>query len=75
MPTIHIELFEGRTPEQKRDLAKAITEVTVQTLGGSAESVDIIFVDFYFVYVDRLIVLDVAVPQVHPFRTSMNLCI
>lgn len=45
MPTIHIELFEGRTPEQKRDLAKAITEVTVQTLGGSAESVDIIFVD------------------------------
>ena len=45
MPTIHIELFEGRTPEQKRDLAKAITEVTVQTLGGSAESVDIICVD------------------------------
>ncbi len=45
MPTIHIELFEGRTPEQKRDLAKAITEVTLQTLGGSAESVDIIFVD------------------------------
>ena len=45
MPTIQIELFEGRTPEQKRDLAKAITEVTVQTLGGSAESVDIIFVD------------------------------
>lgn len=45
MPTIHIELFEGRTPEQKRDLAKAITDVTVQTLGGSAESVDIIFVD------------------------------
>ena len=45
MPTIHIELFEGRTPEQKRDLAKAITEVTVQTLGGSAESIDIIFVD------------------------------
>ena len=45
MLTIHIELFEGRTPEQKRDLAKAITEVTVQTLGGSAESVDIIFVD------------------------------
>jgi 4-oxalocrotonate tautomerase len=45
MPTIHIELFEGRTPEQKRDLAKAITEVTVKTLGGSADAVDIIFVD------------------------------
>ena len=26
MPTIRIELFEGRTPEQKRDLAKAITD-------------------------------------------------
>jgi 4-oxalocrotonate tautomerase len=45
MPTIHIELFEGRTPEQKRDLAKAITEATVKTLGGSADAVDIIFVD------------------------------
>ena len=45
MPLIQINMLEGRTPEQKRDLAKAITEVTVQTLGGSAESVDIIFVD------------------------------
>jgi 4-oxalocrotonate tautomerase len=45
MPTIRIELMQGRTPEQKRELAKAITEVTVNVLGGSAESVDILFFD------------------------------
>ena len=42
MPTINVQLFEGRTQEQKRAFAKAITEVTVQTLGASPESVDII---------------------------------
>lgn len=45
MPTLHVELFEGRTPEQKRALAQALTEATVRTLGGSPDSVDIIFVD------------------------------
>ena len=45
MPTIHVELFAGRTVEQKRALALALTEVTVRTLGGSPGSVDIIFTD------------------------------
>lgn len=45
MPTIRIELFEGRTPEQKRDLAKAITDATCQVLGGSPDGVDILFFD------------------------------
>jgi 4-oxalocrotonate tautomerase len=45
MPTIHVELFAGRTVEQKRALAQALTEATVRTLGGSAEGVDIVFVD------------------------------
>jgi 4-oxalocrotonate tautomerase len=45
MPTIHVELFAGRTMDQKRALALALTEATVKTLGGSAESVDVIFVD------------------------------
>ena len=31
MPTINIQLFEGRTVEQKRELAKAITEATCKT--------------------------------------------
>ncbi len=43
MPTIRVELFEGRTVEQKRALAKALTEAVVNTLGGSAASVDIVF--------------------------------
>lgn len=45
MPTIRVELFEGRTVEQKRALAAALTEATVRTIGGSADSVDILFFD------------------------------
>ena len=45
MPTIRVELFAGRTVEQKRALAAALTEATVRTLGGSADSVDILFHD------------------------------
>ena len=45
MPTIRIDLFEGRTPEQKKNLVKAITQAVVDTLGGSPESVDIILYD------------------------------
>jgi 4-oxalocrotonate tautomerase len=45
MPTIHVELFEGRTLEQKRAFAKALTEAAVQTIGSSADSVDVIFHD------------------------------
>ena len=45
MPTIHVELFAGRTIDQKRALAQALTEATVRTLGGSAASVDVIFTD------------------------------
>ena len=45
MPTIHVEMFAGRTVEQKRALAAALTEATVRTLGGSPEAVDVIFRD------------------------------
>ena len=45
MPSIRIDLFEGRTPEQKKNLVKAITQAVVDTLGGSPESVDIILYD------------------------------
>lgn len=45
MPTIRVELFEGRTVEQKRALAQALTEPCVMTLGGSADGVDILFYD------------------------------
>lgn len=45
MPTIRVELFEGRTVDQKRALAQALTEACVKTLGGSADGVDILFYD------------------------------
>ena len=45
MPSIHVHLFAGRTVEQKRALAQALTDATVKTLGGSPEAVDVIFTD------------------------------
>lgn len=45
MPTIHVELFEGRTREQKAALANELTQACVKVLGGSADGVDVIFVD------------------------------
>ena len=45
MPTIRVEMFEGRTPEQKKHLVKALTQAVVDTLGAKPESVDIILYD------------------------------
>ena len=45
MSTINIQLFEGRTVEQKRELAKAITEATCKTLQCNPGAVDIIIQD------------------------------
>jgi 4-oxalocrotonate tautomerase len=45
MPTIRVEMFEGRTPEQKRALVAALTEACVRTIGASPDSVDILLFD------------------------------
>ncbi len=45
MPTIRVELFAGRTIEQKRALAAALTEATVRVLGGSPDAVDVVLQD------------------------------
>ncbi len=45
MPTIRIDMFEGRTVDQKRALVAAITEACVKTIGASPESVDILLFD------------------------------
>jgi 4-oxalocrotonate tautomerase len=45
MPTIRVELFEGRTPQQKAELASELTAACVRVLGGSSDSVDILFYD------------------------------
>lgn len=43
MPIIRIELWKGRTPEQKKELAKALTEDMVRILNLRTESIQIIF--------------------------------
>ena len=45
MPTYHVEMMEGRTLEQKKQLVAAITRVSVEILGGEADSVDILITD------------------------------
>ena len=45
MPTYHVEMMEGRTLEQKKKLVAEITRVSVEVLGGEADSVDIIITD------------------------------
>jgi 4-oxalocrotonate tautomerase len=45
MPVIKVDMFKGRTIEQKRALAKSLTDSYVQVCGGKAQSVWIIFED------------------------------
>ncbi len=45
MPTLRVELFEGRSADQKRALAKELTEACVRVLGSNPDSVDVIFQD------------------------------
>jgi 4-oxalocrotonate tautomerase len=45
MPTIRVELFEGRTAEQKAALAREITQACVRVLGGKPSGVDVLFYD------------------------------
>jgi len=45
MPTIRVELFEGRSQMQKAALAARLTQACVEVLGGAAAGVDVIFSD------------------------------
>ena len=45
MPFITIHMFEGRSGEQKRQLAKEITQVMVRVGKTKPEAVDIVFID------------------------------
>jgi 4-oxalocrotonate tautomerase len=42
MPTIRVEMFEGRTLEQKKNLVQALTQACVETLGSKKEGVDVL---------------------------------
>jgi 4-oxalocrotonate tautomerase len=45
MPIIRVEMFKGRTRDQKRALVKEVTEAFLRTCGGTPESVQIVIVD------------------------------
>ncbi len=42
MPTIRIEMFEGRSAEQKRALVREVTDGCVRALGVGATSVQVL---------------------------------
>jgi 4-oxalocrotonate tautomerase len=50
MPTIRVEMLEGRTPEQKTALVKALTQAVVDSLGSKPESVDVLLYDIQRVH-------------------------
>ncbi|WEV44741.1 4-oxalocrotonate tautomerase [Streptococcaceae bacterium ESL0687] len=45
MPFVRIDLFEGRTEEQKINLAREITEVVTKNTGAPAEAIHVFIND------------------------------
>jgi 4-oxalocrotonate tautomerase len=43
MPFIHVQLFEGRTIEQKRAFVEAVTKDAVSTLNCAVGDVEVVF--------------------------------
>ena len=45
MPIVRVELWTGRTPQQKSELAKAITDAVVKIAKTSADQTIVLFED------------------------------
>jgi 4-oxalocrotonate tautomerase len=45
MPIVIVKMLEGRTAEQKRGLAQAVTEAVMTHTGAPAEHIDVIIED------------------------------
>lgn len=45
MPIIRIEMFEGRSTDQKRACAEAVTKAWCHTCGGTPAGVTVVFTD------------------------------
>lgn len=45
MPIIRIEMYEGRSTDQKRACAEAVTKAWCDTCGGTPAAVQVIFTD------------------------------
>lgn len=46
MPIIRVEMFEGRSIEQKRNLVTELTTAFVAACGGTPASVQVVITDF-----------------------------
>jgi 4-oxalocrotonate tautomerase len=46
MPFIEVKLWEGRTREQKAELARRLTDAMVEVVGCPAAAVSIVFDDY-----------------------------
>ena len=42
MPVIHVQMFEGRSEAQKRDLVRELTDALIGTCGGNPQSVNVV---------------------------------
>jgi len=47
MPIIRVEMFKGRSREQKRALAHELTQAFVRAAGGKPEAVTVVFADVH----------------------------
>ncbi|WP_108881278.1 2-hydroxymuconate tautomerase [Anderseniella sp. Alg231-50] len=45
MPIIRVEMFKGRSREQKRELVEALTDAMVNTTGASRDAVWVVLSD------------------------------
>ena len=43
MPVVRVSFYEGRSREQKREIAEAITETLVRVAGSKREAVNVLF--------------------------------
>ena len=45
MPLIRVEMFKGRTDEQKKVLVKELTDSFIKSCGGNRDAVEVIITD------------------------------
>jgi 4-oxalocrotonate tautomerase len=45
MPTIRVEMFTGRSRDQKRELVKELTDTFIRVAGGKPETVTVVITD------------------------------
>ena len=46
MPVVRVSIYEGRSAEQKRQIAEAITDALVRVAGSTREAVNVMFDNF-----------------------------